>query len=182
MQFSHERAVWAELRSEGIDTALPQSKQTHQNVLGWVLIGYECLPSFISYIVSSNQLDVFRLDLVMHFFDTNLSRPDISAWKIHLLHLSQSQFPQITFLHTRCHKRHRDISLHSIDSNPRRDKRQELGDNLNKFVRMVVAIFAVFPQLVEPSATDDQGGIDLDSIGPEAGVLEEFFERLEIPL
>lgn len=57
-----------------------------------------------------------------------------------------------------------------------------MGDDLNKFVRMIVAIFAVFPQLVQSSATDDQGGIDLDSIGPEAGVLKEFFERLEISL
>lgn len=72
--------------------------------------------------------------------------------------------------------------MDAVDSDPWWDQGEKLGDYLNQVVGVVVSILAIFPQLIQPGASDNQRGIDLNPIRPEIGVLKELLETLQIPL
>ena len=44
------------------------------------------------------------------------------------------------------------------------------------------ALPASFPELVEPGPPDDEGGVELEAVRPEHGVLEELYELLDVSL
>lgn len=91
MELTNQWAFGAKLRSECIWPAFSQPQQTYKNVLLWIFIGNERFPAFICYVVSSDQLNIFGFNLEMNLLDANLSCPYISAWYIHLAHLSEGQ-------------------------------------------------------------------------------------------
>ena len=124
MQLTNKRALRSKLRPEGVRSAFSQSQQTDQNILFGIFIRNECFPSLIGHVISSNQLDIFRLNLEMHLFDTYLSRSNIPAGHVHFSHFGESQFSQIALLHSRCDQRHGDIPLDSVNPHPWRDQGQ----------------------------------------------------------
>lgn len=81
----------------------------------------------------------------MHLLDAHLSSADISAGHVHLTHLGEGQFSQVSLLNTRSDQWHGDISLHSIDSHPRRNQCQQFGHNFYEVIWMVVFILPVLP-------------------------------------
>lgn len=121
VKFSYQGAFWTKFRPEGVWAAFPQAKQTDKNVLLWILVRNEGLPAFIGNIISTNQLNVLRLDLEVHFLDPHLPRSHISAGNVHLPHLSEGQLSQIAFLHSGSDQRHWNISLNSVHSHPWRN-------------------------------------------------------------
>ena len=120
VELTHKRAVWAEFWSESIGAAFPQTQQTDENILFRIFVRNEGFPALIGHIISSNQLNIFRLNLEVYFLDADFSCPHISAGNVHFPHFSECQLSQITFLYSRSDQGHWDISLNSVDSHPRR--------------------------------------------------------------
>lgn len=70
--------------------------------------------------------------------------------------------------------------MNSVNTDPWRNQRKELCNNLHQFARMVIAVFAILPKLIKACASDDECRIDFDAIRSESRVLEELLERLEV--
>lgn len=71
-----------------------------------------------------------------------------------------------TFLHTRGDEGHGNVSLDAVHPHPRRHDGKHAGNQIHKTFWGVVFIQSLLPQLVQPRASDDQRGIDLQPIRP----------------
>ena len=69
-----------------------------------------------------------------------------------LMHFCESQWPQ-----TR-------LYLDVVDADPGCDQAKDASHQIHKLDRVIVAIQALLPKLVQPCATDDQRGIHLHRV------------------
>ncbi|KAI6771014.1 hypothetical protein HG531_009869 [Fusarium graminearum] len=141
------------------------SKKGNKNILLGVFVGEESLPTAIGDVISSNQLDLVRSDLVLDLVHTNLSRSHISASCAKVLHSSQSQLTQVTILDARCDQRHGNIALNAVDTSPGRDQSHDSCDKVDQSVGGVVLC-----------------GVNLETVGSESRVLKVLPELVDIAL
>lgn len=109
-----------QFRPETMFVQFSQTEQSNQYVLFRILISQEGLPAVIGYIISSNQLHLIRLQLLINLLNADLPGPHISAGQIHILHFLKSQLANITMFHPTGHQGHRDIALNAVHACPRR--------------------------------------------------------------
>ena len=182
MQLSHHAAPALDLRPKRVLAQLPQPQQADQNVLLRVLIRNKRLPGVVRVIIPPNELNLLRLHLVMHLLNPDLPRPHITTGDLQFLHPGQYKFPQVPVVNARGDDRHRDVPLHSVHPQPGRGQGHQLGHDIDQLVRVVAAVLAVLPQLVQACAPDHERRVDLQPVRAELRVLEQLAKALEVAL
>jgi len=74
----------------------------------------------------------------------------------------------------------RYLPLYSVYSRPWWYQCKYSRHNIHKNVRCVIFIPTRPPQFIQPSSTDNEGGINFQSVAPECWILEIFLELLKI--
>lgn len=72
---------------------------------------------------------------------------------------------------------HFRLPLYSIDSCPRWHQRQDPSHQVHQGAGRVAFVAARLPQLVQARASDHQGRVELQTVGPEGRVLEELLRQ-----
>mmetsp|Transcript_28206 Transcript_28206/g.66154 ORF Transcript_28206/g.66154 Transcript_28206/m.66154 type:complete len:223 (-) Transcript_28206:545-1213(-) len=133
------------LGAEGHRTGLSQAQQSNENVFLWIFICEESLPPTVGYVVSSNQLHIFGVHLLVNLLHADLPCSDILARQIKIPHPGQGEFTQMTMLHTTGHQRHGNVSLDAINTSPWRDHGQYRRRQLDELLRRVVFVPSSLP-------------------------------------
>lgn len=74
----------------------------------------------------------------------------------------------------------KNLPLYPVYSRPGWYQRKYSGYNIHKNVRRVIFIPTRPPQFIQPSSTNNEGGINFQPVAPECWILEIFLELLEI--
>ena len=101
---------------------LPETEQSDEDILLGIFVCQERLPSAVGNVVASHKLDLIRADLVLDLVDANFTRAHIATAGAEVLHACKSELAKVAVLNTRCHERHGNVSLDTVDTGPRRDK------------------------------------------------------------
>ena len=80
VELTDHRTASLELRPVALLRELSQSEETDEDVLLWVLVAEEGLPTPVGCVVPPHQFDLVRSDLVVDFLDSNLKSYDSSEW------------------------------------------------------------------------------------------------------
>ena len=80
VELTDHRTASLELRPVALLRELSQSEETDEDVLLWVLVAEEGLPTPVGRIVTPHQFYLIRSDLVVDFLDSNLKSYDSSEW------------------------------------------------------------------------------------------------------
>ena len=119
---------------------------------------------------------------MLYFVYAYLARAHVAACRPEVFHACECELAEIAVFDARGHERHRDVALHAVDARPGRDEREDARDEVNEGVGRVVFVAAGAPELVEARAADDEGRVDFQAVGAERGVLEVFFELVDVAL
>ena len=116
VQFSHHGSSKEIFLKSACFRTFSQTKKPNKNILLRIFICQEGFPSSVCIVISSDKFYIFWSDLIMNLLNTDLSCSHIS---------------QIAVINAGSHKRHRNVSLYTINSHPRRYKGQNFSNKID---------------------------------------------------
>mmetsp|Transcript_25322 Transcript_25322/g.48383 ORF Transcript_25322/g.48383 Transcript_25322/m.48383 type:complete len:420 (-) Transcript_25322:550-1809(-) len=169
------------LRPKRHRTRLPQPQQPDQNILQRILVRQKRLPPSVRHVIPPYQLHVVRTHRLLYLLHPHLPRPNILARQVQIPHPRQRQLAEIAVLHPARHQRHGNIALDAVHPRPGGYHGHDAGGEFHELIGSVIPVPSRLPQFVQTRAAYDQCGVELEAVGAEGGILEEFAEAGEIP-
>ena len=141
-----------------------------------VLVRQERLPPAVRGVLAAHEFHLLGFHLGVNVLDANLARANVAASKAEVAHSREREFSQVSLLHAGGDERHRDVALHAVHANPRRNQRERARDGVHQSFWGVIFVLSRAPKLVETRAADHERRVEFQTVGAKVGVFEKFSE------